>query len=314
MNNYEFIEKLKDVVNNYKTIYMWGCFGQEVTESIIVAKTKQYPSWYTAERQKKFRNLIGKNYFGFDCVCLIKGILWGWNGDTSKAHGGAVYGSNGVPDTDANGMINKCNNISTDFNNITPGEAVWLSGHIGVYIGNGQVIECTPIWKDGVQITNLNQRNWVKHGKLPYITYESNTETPKQDPIPSTNDTIYTVIAGDTLTKIAKQFGTTIDAIVNANGIKNKNLIITGQKLVIPGTAKETTPSTPAEPKTKIVNPAVGLYMRSEPSLNSSKIKAYSKGTKVTIIAENVANSGGYTWDKVQVGSTIGYMANKYLV
>lgn len=312
MNSTEFIEKLKNVANNYKTIYMWGCFGQEVTESIITAKTNQYGYWYTTERQKKFRNLIGKNYFGFDCVCLIKGILWGWNGDTSKAHGGAVYGSNGVPDTDANGMINKCYNISTDFNNITPGEAVWLSGHIGVYIGNGQVVECTPIWKDGVQITNLNQRNWVKHGKLPYITYEETTVEIKQEPQTSNAGTIYTVVAGDTLTKIANQFGTTIDAIANANGIKNKNLIITGQKLTIPGTENKEELKQ-IEVKMKVVVPAIGLYMRSEPTLNSSKIKAYTKGTKVTILDENITNADGYTWDKVQIDSTIGYMANKYL-
>ena len=310
MTSTEFIEKLKDVANNYKTIYMWGCFGQPVTESIIAAKTNQYGYWYTAERQKKFRNLIGKNYFGFDCVCLIKGILWGWNGDASKSHGGAVYGSNGVPDTDADGMINKCYNISTDFNNITPGEAVWLSGHIGVYIGNGQVVECTPIWKDGVQITNLNQRNWTKHGKLPYVTYTGVAE-PTTKPV--TEDTIYIIQPGDNLTKIAKKFGSTIEAIANANGIKNKNLIIAGERIRIPGDVKKEETPAQTTPKTKTVSTPAGLYMRTNASLSAGKIRAYSKGTKVTILEENAANADGYTWDKVQIDSTIGYMANKYL-
>ena len=56
MNCKEFIQKLKEVAT-MNTIYMWGCFGQSVTESIISAKTKQYPSWYTAARQTKFRTL-----------------------------------------------------------------------------------------------------------------------------------------------------------------------------------------------------------------------------------------------------------------
>ena len=43
MNSNEFIAKLKEVAN-MNTIYMWGCFGQPVTESIIAAKAKQYPS------------------------------------------------------------------------------------------------------------------------------------------------------------------------------------------------------------------------------------------------------------------------------
>lgn len=41
----------------------------------------------------------------------------------------------------------------------------------------------------------------------------------------------YTVVAGDNLTKIAKKFGTTVNALVNLNGIKNPNLIRVGQKL-----------------------------------------------------------------------------------
>lgn len=41
----------------------------------------------------------------------------------------------------------------------------------------------------------------------------------------------YTVKSGDNLTKIAKKYGTTVDALVKLNGIKNKNLIYAGQKL-----------------------------------------------------------------------------------
>ena len=45
---------------------------------------------------------------------------------------------------------------------------------------------------------------------------------------------IYTVVAGDTLSKIAKQFGTTVQAIAQLNGITNPNLIYVGQVLKIP--------------------------------------------------------------------------------
>ena len=304
MNNNELIQKLKNVVNNYNTIYMWGCFGQPVTESIIASKSKQYPDWYNSSRQKKFRKLIGKNYFGFDCVCLIKGILWGWNGDATKSHGGAQYATNGVPDIGADTMINKCNNISTDFSNIVPGEAVWLSGHIGVYIGEGQVIECTPAWKDGVQVTNLNQRKWVKHGKLPYIEYNVNNIQETTPPVGN----IYTVVKGDTLTKIANQFGTTVEAIAKVNDIKDVDIIITGQKLVIPEGKQVVT-----QTKTKTVTANTGLVLRSQPRKNSTYITAYPKGTKVTVKAENVAYADGFNWDEVIINNKKGYMANKYL-
>ncbi len=47
---------------------------------------------------------------------------------------------------------------------------------------------------------------------------------------------VYTVKKGDNLTKLAKRFGTTVDAIYNLNRdkIKDKNLIKIGWKLIIP--------------------------------------------------------------------------------
>lgn len=45
----------------------------------------------------------------------------------------------------------------------------------------------------------------------------------------------YTIQKGDTLSKIAKANGTTVDALAAANGIKNVNRIQAGGKLTIPG-------------------------------------------------------------------------------
>lgn len=46
--------------------------------------------------------------------------------------------------------------------------------------------------------------------------------------------TLYVVGRGDSLAVIARRFGTTVSAISSANGIRNPNLIFTGQRLVIP--------------------------------------------------------------------------------
>lgn len=174
-----FIEKLKDIVENYKTLYVMGCFGAPMSET----NKKRYCSNHSYNRNNVRTKLIKaatSDTFGFDCVCLIKAVLWGWNGNKDHSYGGATYNSNNVPDINADAMIKACSDISTDFNNIEIGEALWTNGHIGVYIGNGLAIECTPAWDNKVQITacnciksGYNTRTWKKHGKLPYIEYDA---------------------------------------------------------------------------------------------------------------------------------------------
>ena len=46
----------------------------------------------------------------------------------------------------------------------------------------------------------------------------------------------YTVQTGDTLFSIASRFGTTVEALVEANNITNPDLIRVGQVLTIPET------------------------------------------------------------------------------
>jgi LysM repeat protein len=46
---------------------------------------------------------------------------------------------------------------------------------------------------------------------------------------------VHVVRYGDTLYSIARRYGTTVQAIMTANGLSNRNFIWTGQRLVIPG-------------------------------------------------------------------------------
>lgn len=181
----ELVRRHIDAAKNHKTVYMWGCFGMPVTEAIIEEKTAQYPEWYTSGRKSAFRALAGKGYFGFDCVNLTKGILWGWNGNQNAYAGGARYAANGVPDVSADGMIAQCKSVSSyGWDKLVPGEGLWMPGHWGLYIGDGLAVECTPAWSNDVQITAVaniggkrgyNARKWSKHGKLPWVEYDTET-------------------------------------------------------------------------------------------------------------------------------------------
>lgn len=178
----QLAEAALNVAKNYKTLYVMGCFGAPMNAANKKRYTQNH-NYNKAANRMKMINAASADTFGFDCVCLIKGLLWGWSGDTTKTYGGAGYAVNGVPDVSADGMIKLCKNVSTDFSKIEVGEAVWMSGHIGVYIGDGLAVECTPKWSNCVQVTacnctksGYNRRNWTKHGKLPYVTYVGQSE------------------------------------------------------------------------------------------------------------------------------------------
>jgi LysM repeat protein len=60
------------------------------------------------------------------------------------------------------------------------------------------------------------------------------TPQPTTPPTEAPQQRTYVVQPGDTLHAIAVQFGTTVDALQRANGLADSNLIVVGQRLVIP--------------------------------------------------------------------------------
>jgi len=79
--------------------------------------------------------------------------------------------------------------------------------------------------------------------------------TPGSQPGTSTAFRTHIVVAGDTLGAIAKAYGTTVEAIVEANGIKDPSLIIIGQVLNIPAEETESASATPSTPTSTPIPP-----------------------------------------------------------
>lgn len=195
--NIEYVKKLKEILNNFKTYYTWGAFGAPAN-----AKNKKR---YEVPAE------VSNDTFLFDCSGFAyKALPWGWNGDKTKTYGGATYNKYPLDKP----FKDVCTDISKDFSNIQIGEVVYMTGHVGVYIGEGYVIECTPKWDNGVLIsecwnikkTEKKGRTWLSHGKLPFVSYKEE------------NKAEYTTARfGEGLIKIARRVGITLDEIKRLN-------------------------------------------------------------------------------------------------
>lgn len=91
----------------------------------------------------------------------------------------------------------------------------------------------------------------------------------------------YKIKKGDNLTKIAKQYGTTVDALAKSNNIKDKNLIITGKTLIVPG-AKASS-GTPSAVQGRRSAPVKGIYQTkptatTKPKTGAAGLASMAKG------------------------------------
>ena len=76
---------------------------------------------------------------------------------------------------------------------------------------------------------------------------EGGDATPTPTATPEAVDRTHVVVVGDTLSAIAEQYGSTIEAIMEANGITDASVIFVGQELTIAGATAD--PGTAATPE-----------------------------------------------------------------
>lgn len=154
--------------------YVWGTFGHILTPASFESKFNQYP-----EDIGPYADFIREHWIGgrtADCVGFIKGYCW------LDAEAGAIhYGSNGMPDVDTDGLYY----LATEKGSIDtlpelPGVVVWQDGHVGIYIGDGEVIEAKGTYY-GVVRTKLENGIWSHWLKVPCIFYEENIQGDTQN-------------------------------------------------------------------------------------------------------------------------------------
>ncbi len=154
-----------------KTCYFFGGMGRPLTLDKIDQHRLRYPSHYTDERCSLLRQWATEGVYGFDCSGLIKSYWFGGIGaPLYKASPNVI-----AMDLNAGQMLAISRRRGpTKRLPEEPGLALWLPGHVGVYMGGGRVIESTAntAFGDGVTETRLADRPWTFWFQLPFIRYE----------------------------------------------------------------------------------------------------------------------------------------------
>lgn len=138
------------------TPYIYGAKGEVMTQAKLNSLAASYPSTFTTSYINKAKKYIGQRCC--DCSGLIS-----WKT-------GIIRGSSNYKNTATESY--PISQLSEDH----IGWGLWRSGHIGVYIGNGEVIEARGI-DYGTVKTKVASRNFTHVIKLCDIDYGAKAVT-----------------------------------------------------------------------------------------------------------------------------------------
>jgi LysM repeat protein len=136
--------------------------------------------------------------------------------------------------------------------------------------------------------------NLIYVGQVLKIPAGGTTPSPQPQPTTQPQPSTYVVVAGDTLSRIAVRFGTTVAALAQANNIANPNLIFVGQVLQIAGGGTTTQPQPTPQP---------GATTQPQPT----PLGTFELGGQVDSFAyPDLMRQARMTWVKRQVSYNLG--------
>ena len=172
----DLVEKFKYALEN-RWGYIWGTAGVYWTESRQKQKvdymTNKYgTSWKknSEAKQDNYYNaaVYGSKWIGHTVADCSGMFAWAF----SKLGGSIAHGSNSIYDR----YCTKKGKLTDDLKkSILPGTAVFTGtekthGHIGLYAGNGKVIEAANT-QAGVCTSNITEKKWTFYGELDGVNY-----------------------------------------------------------------------------------------------------------------------------------------------
>ena len=210
---------------------------QELTnkEMIIYSNTSSARSIFSQELANEYPLWVAQ-YYVSNPSDNGKWSVWEGFQYTDR---GTVPGINGYVDRDrftSEILLNSQEEIpSNEENNENSGNTGNASNYIRYTIQKGDTLSeiaqrYNTTVNELVRLNNIRNPNMIYANETLLIPTKNNSISTGSD---DKNNTIYIVQRGDTLYSIAKRFNTTVQNIVNNNGISNPNLIYPGQSLII---------------------------------------------------------------------------------
>lgn len=155
----QFISLLHEAYAS-RNIYVHGGFGVNLSdEKQLVRHIKL--NEYNRQNESAIRKAAEQHppVYGFDCIGLIKGILWGWCNHATGTYGGAVYTSNSLTDCNVDRFVTCYVEYEENLEYAIPtvGDVVWSKerDHIAVYLGHGLVVEATRYGNSVIRIARI---------------------------------------------------------------------------------------------------------------------------------------------------------------
>lgn len=202
--------------------YVYGTMGQLCTISLLQGRQKAYGTTmgvgYYHLNNDYTKGLcarwLGKTVF--DCSGLIKAGRKALTGTMDDISSQGMYSASGI-----RGSIQTMP--------LMPGVGVYIYSqtqkrvvHVGVYVGNGKVIEARGV-KYGVVETKLSERAWTHWGKFDWMTYDipaeqgavvqnETAQNDAGDPVAAKETPYYAVCSGSTV-NVRTGRGTTFSSI-----------------------------------------------------------------------------------------------------
>lgn len=141
-------------LSNVDTLFVWGASGEIISEKVINRGIQIAPERYNYAMVEYLKRFIGKHVWCFDCIGLVKKCA-------------DVFED--IPTDELFQLATESGTIETIPN--IPGILVYMPNHVGIYVGNGEVIESSYAIGVGFGVVKTKGRPWTHWFKSHWIQY-----------------------------------------------------------------------------------------------------------------------------------------------